>query len=111
MLHTALAGRVGHASYAPCSEEDLRSKGYDYWALRHVHEFEIDSEAHHMVFPCNMQGRNILETGLKGAVLVTVVDGEVTAMERVELDVLGFRENRKNDSVPAVPRAHLRNVS
>lgn len=88
MLHTALTGRVGHASYAPCSEEDLRSKGYDYWALGHVHEFEIVSEEPYIVFPGNMQGRNIRETGPKGAVLVTVVDGEVTAVERAEIDVI-----------------------
>lgn len=88
VLHTALTGRVGHASYAPCSEEDLRSKGYCYWALGHVHEFEIVNEEPYMVFPGNLQGRNIRETGPKGAVLVTVVDGEVSAVERVELDVI-----------------------
>jgi exonuclease SbcD len=27
MLHTALAGRQGHADYAPCGVDDLRSKG------------------------------------------------------------------------------------
>lgn len=88
MLHTALTGRVGHANYAPCSVEDLRSKGYDYWALGHVHEFEIVSDEPYMVFPGNMQGRNIREAGPRGAVLVTVVDGEVNAVERVEFDVI-----------------------
>ena len=33
MLHTALTGRDGHDSYAPCGLEDLTEKGYDYWAL------------------------------------------------------------------------------
>jgi exonuclease SbcD len=88
VLHTALNGRVGHASYAPCNEEDLRSKGYDYWALGHVHEFEIVSEEPYIVFPGNIQGRNIRETGPKGAVLVAVVDGEITAVERAEIDVI-----------------------
>jgi exonuclease SbcD len=88
MLHTALAGRQGHADYAPCSVDDLRSRGYDYWALGHVHEFEIVSTEPHVVFPGNVQGRTIRETGPKGAVIVTVVDTEVTSVERVELDVL-----------------------
>lgn len=49
MLHTALAGRAGHAAYAPCGVDDLRSKGYDYWALGHVHEFEIVSRDPYVV--------------------------------------------------------------
>lgn len=88
VLHTALAGRQGHADYAPCSVEDLRAKGYDYWALGHVHEFEIVSTDPYVVFPGNMQGRTIRETGAKGAVIVTVVDGEVSAVDRVEVDVI-----------------------
>lgn len=88
MLHTALAGRQGHADYAPCSVDDLRSRGYAYWALGHVHEFEIVSTDPHVVFPGNVQGRTIRETGPKGAVIVTVVDAEVTSVERVELDVI-----------------------
>lgn len=88
MLHTALAGRQGHADYAPCSVEDLRSRGYDYWALGHVHEFEVVSDTPYVVFPGNVQGRTIRETGAKGAVLVQVADGEVAAVERVELDVI-----------------------
>ncbi|MBE1529528.1 DNA repair exonuclease SbcCD nuclease subunit [Sphingopyxis sp. OAS728] len=88
MLHTALAGRQGHADYAPCSVEDLRSRGYDYWALGHVHEFEVVSVEPYVVFPGNVQGRTIRETGAKGAVLVDVADGEVALVERVELDVI-----------------------
>ncbi|NVN37708.1 MULTISPECIES: DNA repair exonuclease [Acetobacteraceae] len=88
MLHTALAGRQGHADYAPCSVDDLRSRGYSYWALGHVHEFEIVSTDPYVVFSGNVQGRTIRETGPKGAVIVTVVDSEITSVERVELDVI-----------------------
>lgn len=87
MLHTALVGRQGHAAYAPCSVDDLRSRGYDYWALGHVHDFEVVSTEPHVVFPGNVQGRTIRETGAKGAVLVDVADGEVRSVERVEFDV------------------------
>ena len=88
MLHTALAGRQGHAAYAPCSLDDLKSKHYDYWALGHVHEHEIVCEDPYVVFPGNTQGRTIRETGPKGAVLVTVEDAQVVTIERVEVDVL-----------------------
>jgi exonuclease SbcD len=88
VLHTALAGRQGHADYAPCSLEDLRSRNYQYWALGHVHEFEIVSTEPFVVFPGNVQGRTIREAGAKGAVIVTVVDREVTAVDRIELDVI-----------------------
>ena len=88
VLHTALAGRRGHENYAPCDLDDLRGRGYDYWALGHVHEFEIVSDDPHVVFPGNVQGRTIRETGAKGAVVVTVADREVVSIERVELDVV-----------------------
>ncbi len=88
MLHTALAGRAGHPDYAPCSVDDLRAKGYDYWALGHVHDFEIPCTDPYTVFPGNIQGRTIRETGAKGAVIVSVSDRAVTSLERVDLDVV-----------------------
>jgi DNA repair exonuclease SbcCD nuclease subunit len=89
VLHTSLTGREPHASYAPCSVEDLRSRGYDYWALGHVHDYEIVAEDPLIVFPGNLQGRSIREQGAKGAVLVTVEDGRVTH-ERVIVDGARF---------------------
>lgn len=88
VLHTALAGREGHATYAPCDVGDLRTKRYEYWALGHVHGFEIVSTDPYVVFPGNTQGRNVRETGPKGAALVEVADREVVSVEPVELDVI-----------------------
>ncbi len=88
VLHTALSGAPGHAPYAPCDVPDLRGKGYDYWALGHVHAQQIVSTEPHVVYPGNLQGRNIRETGPKGAVLVEVADRQVTSVMPVELDVL-----------------------
>lgn len=113
MLHTALAGRQGHAAYAPCSLDDLKSKRYDYWALGHVHEHEIVCEDPHVVFPGNTQGRTIRETGPKGAVIVAVVDGRVASVERVELDVLRWSRvevdctGASAEGAPALVRAAL----
>lgn len=88
LLHTSLTGREGHEDYAPCTMDDLKSKGYDYWALGHVHTREIISEDPWIVFPGNIQGRHIKETGAKGASLVSVEDGRIVKVEAFELDVL-----------------------
>ena len=88
LLHTALAGRAGHEDYAPCSQDDLKAKGYDYWALGHVHKREVVSEDPWIVFPGNVQGRHIREPGSKGATLVTVEGGRIAAVEERDLDVL-----------------------
>ncbi len=88
LLHTCLTGREGHEDYAPCTLDDLKSKGYDYWALGHVHKREIISQDPWVVFPGNIQGRHIRETGARGATLVTVEAGRITEVEALELDVL-----------------------
>ena len=88
LLHTSLNGRPGHEPYAPCSLDTLRSKGYHYWALGHVHQREEICRAPWVVFPGNIQGRNIRETGAKGCTLVTVREGDIMSVEHRELDVL-----------------------
>lgn len=89
VLHTALTGRPPHAPYAPCTLQELVAKGYDYWALGHVHEFEVASEQPLIVFPGNLQGRNIREVGPKGAALITVVDGNIAGPpQRLALDAV-----------------------
>lgn len=81
VLHTALeGGRPPHAAYAPCSPGQLASKGYDYWALGHVHTYEVVSAAPYIVFPGNLQGRNIRECGPKGALLVSVESAAVASV-------------------------------
>lgn len=86
VLHTALEGRSGHASYAPCTLEELVAKGYDYWALGHVHAGGVLHEHPPVVFAGNLQGRHAGETGSKGAMRVTVAEGAVTALEPVACD-------------------------
>lgn len=89
LLHTSIEGlRDGHEPYAPCSVDDMRSKGYHYWALGHVHQYELVAQAPWIVFPGCIQGRHIRETGAKGCVLVSVSEGEVRSVEPVALDVL-----------------------
>ena len=88
VLHTGLGGMGGHENYAPCALSDLVAKGYDYWALGHVHQFQVLHEHPHVVFPGNLQGRHIRETGAKGAVLATIRDGVLAELAAVPVDVV-----------------------
>lgn len=90
VLHTACDGRPGHASYAPCTLQDLVSRGYQYWALGHVHEHEVLWRDPLVVYPGNLQGRSIRECGAKGAVVVHVSDGHATLAEHVAFDSARF---------------------
>lgn len=90
MLHTSVTGRPGHAPYAPCTLSDLVNKGYDYWALGHVHQREVLCESPWVVFPGNLQGRHVREPGAKGATLVEVGGGRVLSVEHRALDVVRF---------------------
>ena len=88
VLHTGLGGTEGHENYAPCSLNDLVNKGYDYWALGHVHHAKVLNERPHIVFPGNLQGRHVRETGAKGASLVTVENREIVDLLHVPTDIV-----------------------
>jgi DNA repair exonuclease SbcCD nuclease subunit len=88
LLHTALEGRAGHEEYAPCSRAELVARGYEYWALGHVHRREVVGSEPWIVFPGNLQGRHINEVGPKGASLVTLEGRAVRSVEHRALDVV-----------------------
>ncbi|MDQ2941089.1 MAG: DNA repair exonuclease [Chloroflexota bacterium] len=72
LLHTNVGDRPGHANYAPCSIEDLRASGMDYWALGHVHQpgpVLADPPALYCGIP---QGRDPGELGSRGCYVVEV---------------------------------------
>lgn len=94
MLHTSLQYSGEHDPYARCTIADLARKGYDYWALGHIHKRSFESTevgGPPIVFPGNVQGRHARETGPKGCILVTVERG-AAACEFRALDV--FRWER-----------------
>jgi DNA repair exonuclease SbcCD nuclease subunit len=88
VLHTSVAGYEGHDPYAPCTVADLQSKGYEYYALGHIHQRQVLCQGRTTAaFSGNLQGRHIRETGPKGALVVTLEPGQPAAIEFVELDV------------------------
>lgn len=88
MLHTSLTGDPQHDPYAPTSEDTLKLKGYDYWALGHIHLRKTVQEEPFIGYSGNVQGRHIHERGPKGCLLVSVADNHVGAVEFRATDVL-----------------------
>lgn len=96
MLHTALNGKAGHEPYAPCTISDLTARQYQYWALGHVHnrgqEHRVGETP--IIFPGNIQGRHIRETGPKGCEIVSVNSGGDIELTFAPLDVFRWEHCR-----------------
>jgi DNA repair exonuclease SbcCD nuclease subunit len=87
LLHCLVSGAVGHQNYAPCTLDDLASRGYDYWALGHVHDCRVLRENPLIIYPGCSQGRHIKETGPKGCMLVEK-NNDVLSHEFIRLDTV-----------------------
>ncbi|MEN9893598.1 MAG: hypothetical protein RLY78_3893 [Pseudomonadota bacterium] len=95
VLHTALEGHAEHPRYAPCTLAELQAKGYEYWALGHVHEHALWPGPSTICFPGNLQGRSVRECGPRGAVLVEIDGpGAQARVERLTIDVLRWEHLR-----------------
>jgi len=89
LLHTSLAGTADHDAYAPCTLEELTTRGYDYWALGHIHKQAVLCRDPYVIFPGNLQGRHAKESGPKGCFLVEVGEtGRTASAEFAPLDVV-----------------------
>lgn len=112
LLHTQVSSaRAGgsHRPYAPSSLESLRTAGFHYWALGHVHlrqELSSDPPIH---YSGSLQGRGPGESGAKGGLLVdlgdparpTVEFREFAPVRWEKLAVSGLGEARTLDEVAA----------
>lgn len=76
----------GGSDYAPFSMADLTSKGYDYWALGHIHKRQTLNESPKVIYSGDLQGRNPNETGPKGFYLATVLNNQ-TSLDFIESSV------------------------
>lgn len=95
LLHT----QVGDAAspYAPCTLQDLKESGMDYWALGHVHKRRVLSEEPYIVYAGNTQGTDQTETGARGCYYVEVgphgtaelrfVDTSVARWEKIDIPI------------------------
>jgi DNA repair exonuclease SbcCD nuclease subunit len=92
VLHTGLGGTSDHANYAPCSLQTLKSKGYQYWALGHVHNRQVLCADPYIVYPGNIQGRHGKEQGEKSCELVTVADAGTISVSPISTSVVPWIE-------------------
>ena len=73
VVHANVDSDPNHDPYAPCTLDDLKSTGYDYWALGHVHtRKEINETLPTVIYPGNPQGRHANERFARGVYLVDV---------------------------------------
>ncbi|MGR3741579.1 metallophosphoesterase family protein [Companilactobacillus sp. DQM5] len=63
--------------YAPFNINEMISKGYDYWALGHIHKREILNQDPPIVYSGDIQGLNRTETDPKGFYLVGGNNGKL----------------------------------
>lgn len=79
VLHTNVGGRPGYDDYAPCTLDDLRAAGMDYWALGHIHKPEVISRDPWAVYAGCPQGLDPTQSGPRGCYEVSIDDGVVSA--------------------------------
>lgn len=94
LLHANVEGEAEHADYAPCSLQDLAAAGMDYWALGHVHGRRVLGERPYVVYPGNLQGRSIRETGAKGCYVADVKESGETELAFHALDAVRWMRKR-----------------
>jgi len=93
VLHGTVGAAEGHTPYAPFSVEDVIDKGYDYWALGHIHKPEIIRPAWPAIaYPGIPQGRDFGESGARGYYFVSLERGEEPQIEFLDSAVFLFQE-------------------
>jgi len=93
VLHCRVEGSPAKETYAPCRLEELLRSGYDYWALGHVHARQVLAEGRTtVVYPGCLQGRQIGETGEKGATAATVDERGGVRLEFAPLNRIEWAE-------------------
>ncbi|EAH4372600.1 exonuclease SbcCD subunit D [Listeria monocytogenes serotype 4a] len=79
LLHgSEVSSSEEHDVYAPFRVQEISKKGFDYWALGHIHKRQLLAESPSIYYPGNIQGRNRKESGEKGASIVTLSEESTT---------------------------------
>jgi DNA repair exonuclease SbcCD nuclease subunit len=97
VLHGTIGNPGPHENYAPFSREDVAGKGFDYWALGHIHKKRVISASNPAIlYPGNPQGRDFGEQGEKGCYLVEISESHDPVVEFIPSQVIRF-ENLEID--------------
>jgi DNA repair exonuclease SbcCD nuclease subunit len=90
VLHANVGQREGWDNYAPCSVDDLRAAGMDYWALGHIHLAGRVSDNPPAAYPGSTQGLDPTEEGPRGCYVVHL-DEDGAVEEFVETSSVRWR--------------------
>lgn len=72
------SSRKSSQNYAPFSLTELKGKGYDYWALGHIHQPQVVSASPLIVYAGTPQGHTKKERNLQGVAIATIGNGHST---------------------------------
>lgn len=91
----------GQGAYAPFSLSEFSQKGYDYWALGHIHVPQVLQDSPLAVYPGTPQGHTKKETEVAGVWLAEGKSGQLTltalpvaavSWENQRLDLTGIKD-------------------
>jgi DNA repair protein SbcD/Mre11 len=95
VLHGTIGLPGPHENYAPFKTKDVIRKGFDYWALGHIHKKQVVSPSNPaIIYPGNPQGRDFGETGGKGCFLVEISDGKTPVTQFIPTQIIRFEDLR-----------------
>ena len=99
VLHGTIGAPGPHENYAPFTREDVAGKGFDYWAMGHIHKKRVVSASNPAIlYPGNLQGRDFGEPGEKGCYLVEISEGNDPVVEFIPSQIIRFENLEINMS-------------
>ncbi|EOH77600.1 metallophosphoesterase family protein [Enterococcus malodoratus] len=81
----------GQMPYAPFQLTELSAKGYDYWALGHIHVPQVLAERPFVIYPGTPQGHTQKETNLAGVTLVES-EGNLLVPKKIPVEVIRWEK-------------------
>ncbi|MBW6478429.1 MAG: DNA repair exonuclease [Bacteroidales bacterium] len=93
LLHGTIGSAGAHENYVPFRLEDVKSKGFDYWALGHIHKHHVVHPAYPaIVYPGNPQGRDFGEAGPRGCYRVILTENQAPEITFAPTQFIRFEE-------------------
>ena len=89
LLHCELNAEA-ISPYAPCNINELKSLGYDYWALGHIHVPSLNDDI--IQYAGTIQGRNTKETGPHGIRYIKVDNNKIVKNNFIPMDIIRFED-------------------
>lgn len=88
LLHCSIVSTLtDHENYLPTRIEDLQGKGYDYWALGHIHKRKKVTD--NIFYSGSLYGLSSKETGNKGGLIINF-DNNETSVEFINLSSINY---------------------